>query len=112
MAHNFYIDREHSRWVVREGSQSMRPARSGTIWFDEATKRALRIEFQGLDLPRGFPVESVRVAADYDPVRLGRERYLAPAHAELIGCRRNPGGTIWCTKDSIAFGSYRRFGGE
>ena len=110
--YNFYIDREHSRWVVREGSQAIQPARSGTIWFDEATKRALRIEFQGLDLPRAFPVASVRVAADYDPVRIGRERYLAPAHAELIGCRRNPGGTTWCTKDSIDFGSYRPFGGE
>jgi hypothetical protein len=107
--YSFHIDAEQSRWLVQEGGQSIRPARDGTIWFDRATKRLLRIEFQGVDIPPDFPTETVELAIDYDLVQLGAEEYLVPTHADQLGCRRR---MAFCTKNSVEFRDYQRLAGE
>jgi len=107
--YSFHINAEESHWLVREGGQTIRPARTGTIWFDRGTKRVLRIEFQGVDIPRDFPTETLELAIDYDFVGLGEEKYLVPVHADQLGCRR---GVAFCTRNSIEFLEYRRLNGE
>lgn len=101
----FRIDAEQSHWVAKEGGRTIRPVRIGTIWFDRKTKRVLRIEFRGVEIPRGFPTETMELALDYSYVQLGQEKFLVPTHAEQLGCRR---AVAWCARNSIDLSNYRR----
>ncbi len=101
--YEFRIEGEESHWVAKEGGQAIRPTRTGTVQFDQKSKQLLHIEFQAVDIPRAFPVGSLKVAIDFDTVTLGPRKFLVPAQAELTGCRWDSG---WCTKDSIEFREY------
>ena len=92
---------------MQEGAQQIRPARKGTIWFDRITKRALRVEFQAVEIPKEFPADTMTLALEYDSVALGSKTFLLPQHAELVGCQRETG---WCTTDHIDFRGYRAAG--
>lgn len=99
----FQMDSAHSHWQVREGGQTIRPARAGTIWFDRKSKRVLRIEFQAVEIPPGFPAQSLELAIDYDYVSIAGEDVLVPVRAEQLGCRR---AVAYCTKNTIEFRDY------
>ncbi len=102
--YEYQIDGEHSHWLVTEGGQEIRPARTGKIWFDKGSTQALRVEFRALEIPKEFPADTLTLALDYDSVTLGSKTFLLPQHAELVGCARVTG---WCTKDSVDFRDYR-----
>ena len=106
---DFTVDQPNSHWTVHEGGQQIRPAYSGTIWFDRETKRALRIEYSAEDIPKTFPADTAELALEYDYVQLGQKKFLLPVHSEVLMCHR---GTAICAKNDINFRNYHKYGSE
>ena len=106
---DFTVDQPNSHWTVHEGGQQVRPAYSGTIWFDRETKRALRIEYSADDIPKTFPADTAELALEYDYVLLGRKKFLLPVHSEVLVCHR---GSSICAKNDIEFRNYHKYGSE
>jgi hypothetical protein len=106
---DFTVDQVHSHWTIHEGGQSYQPAYSGTIWFEKATGRALRVEFSADDVPKAFPADTAETALDYEYVQLGQKRFLLPVHSEVLICHR---GMSACSKNEIDFRNYHKYGAE
>jgi hypothetical protein len=109
LMYDFSVDQPHSRWTIHEGGQAVQPAYSGTIWFEKATGRALRVEFSAEDIPKAFPADTAETALDYEYVLLGQKRFLLPVHSDVLVCHR---GMSACAKNSIDFRNYHKFGAE
>ncbi|MGA2183494.1 MAG: hypothetical protein ABSH47_10730 [Bryobacteraceae bacterium] len=109
LMYDFSVEQSHSHWTVHEGGQSIRPAYSGTIWFDKATGHTLRIEYSADDLPKEFPADTAELTLDYDYVQLGQKRFLLPVHSEVLMCHR---GMSACAKNAIDFRNYHKYGAE
>ena len=108
--YDFSVDQTNSHWHVNTESQSYSPAYSGAIWIDQQNFRVLRIELQAKDMPRGFPLDSVESAVDYDYVRLGdSQQYLLPTHAEALSCAR---GSSDCQRNVTEFRNYKKFSAD
>ncbi|HTQ55731.1 MAG TPA: hypothetical protein VMI94_14790 [Bryobacteraceae bacterium] len=107
VSYTYRLDPPHSHWTVRQGGQTVRPWRTGTIWFDRQTKRLLRIESRASWIPPEFPLDTASVALDYDYVPLRGGLYLVPTHAEQSACWRE---TTSCTRYSVDFTDYRPLG--
>jgi len=106
---DFTVDLPHSHWTIHEGGQAIHPAYSGTIWFEKATGRAMRIEFSADDIPKEFPADTAETSLDYDYVLLGQKRFLLPVHSDVLICHR---GASICSKNSIDFRNYHKYGAE
>ena len=106
---DFNVDQPNSHWTVKEGGQSIRPAYSGTIWFEKTSGRALRVEYSADDVPKTFPADTVETSLDYDNVQLGQRKFLLPVHSEVLMCHR---GTPICSKNVIEFRNYHKYGAE
>jgi hypothetical protein len=108
--YDFEVAREGSHWNIHSGSQSYRPAYTGSVWIDPATSRVLRIEMEAKGFPAEFPVDHVESATDYQNIRLGdAKQYLLPVHAETLSCQR---GTADCSRNVIDFRNYHKYAGE
>ena len=108
--YSYQVTRENSHWTIQVGSQSFRPAYSGSVWIDPSTARVLRIEMEGKGFPDDFPTDHVESATDYDYVRLGgTQQYLLPVHAENLSCQRSSNN---CSRNVIDFRNYHKFEGE
>ncbi len=108
--YNFEVKKENSHWDVHAMSQSYSPAYKGAVWIDPQTARVLRIEMEAVNIPAGFPLDTVESATDYQYVRLGdAQQYLLPVHAENLSCQR---GTPYCSKIAIDFRNYHKYTGE
>ncbi len=108
--YSFSVKQERSMWDVHVGSESYRPAYSGTVWIDPSNARVLRIEMQASDLPQSFGTDRVETATDYEYVRLsGSTQYLLPVRAAVLSCQR---GSYNCVRNNIDFRNYRKFGAE
>ncbi len=108
--YEFSVDQPNSHWHVTTESQSYAPAYSGAIWIDAQNFRVLRIEMSARDMPRGFPLDTVESAVDYDYVRLGDSQlYLLPTHAENLTCAR---GTADCQRNVTEFRNYKKFSAD
>jgi len=108
--YEFSVDQPNSHWHVNTESQSYSPAYTGAIWIDQQNFRVLRIELAARDLPRGFPLDTVESAVDYDYVRLGdAQQYLLPTHAEALSCAR---GTADCQRNVTEFRNYKKFSAD
>jgi hypothetical protein len=103
------VEQRNSHWDIHAVSESYSPGYTGTIWIDKATSRVLRIEIAAEKIPRGFPLDTVESAIDYDFVLIGDSKYLLPVHSEALSCRR---GTSECTRNVIDFRNYKKFGAE
>jgi len=106
---DFTVDQPNSHWTIHEGGQQVRPAYSGTIWFDRETKRALRIEYSAEDIPKTFPADAAELALEYDYVQLGIKKFLLPVHSDVLMCHR---GSSICAKNAIDFRNYHKYGAE
>lgn len=107
---DFFVNQENSHWTVHGAAQSYRPAYKGAVWIDKETGRVLRIEMQSRQMPQDFPFDKVEMACDYDFVRLGTmTQFLLPVHSENLSCQR---GTSICSRNTIDFRNYRKFGSE
>ncbi len=110
LVYDFNVDKQHSHWQVSMETQSIDPAYRGTVWIDRETFHVLRIEMQARNLPSDFLLDKVEMVTEYDFVRLsGSEPYLLPIHAENLACQR---GTSYCSRNTIDFRNYRKFGAE
>jgi len=109
LMYDFSVDRPHSHWTVKEGGQMMKPAYSGTIWFEKSSGRVLRLEYSAEDIPKEFPADTVERSIDYEYVQLGQRRFLLPVHSDVLGCQR---GSSLCYKNAIDFRNYHKYGSE
>jgi hypothetical protein len=60
-------------------------------------------------MPRGFPLDTVESAIDYDFVLIGEGKFLLPVSSEVLNCGR---GTSECGRNVIEFRNYRKFSSE
>jgi hypothetical protein len=104
--YDFTVVEPNSHWHVESEGQSYQPGYTGTIWIDKENYRALRIELAAQGFPRGFPLDQVESAIDYDNVLIGEKKYLLPVHSEALSCER---GTNECSRNVIEFRNYKKF---
>ncbi len=107
--YDFKVALHNSDWLTKIGGQALKPAYSGSVWIDRSTAQVRRIEMQGENIPKDFPLDSLQWAVDYDNVRLGTAAFLLPVHAENLYCQR---GSTVCFKNEIDFRDYHKFSGE
>ncbi len=107
--YDFKVALHNSDWMTTVGSQTLRPAYSGSVWIDKASGQVRRIEMQADNIPKNFPVDSIQWAVDYEEVSLGTAKFLLPTHAENLGCWR---GSPICTKNTTDFRDYHKYSGE
>ena len=60
-------------------------------------------------MPKGFPLDTVESAVDYDYVMIGSTKFLLPVHSEALSCER---GTSICSRNVIDFRNYKKFGAD
>jgi hypothetical protein len=107
--YDFSVEQPNSHWHVHAGDQSCQPEYAGVIWIDKENFRVLRIELEARNMPRGFPLDTVESAVDYDYVNIGGDRFLLPVHSEALSCER---GTSLCDRNVIDFRNYKKFGAD
>ena len=107
--YSFHVERERSNWQANVASASYVPEYKGSVWIDETTQRLVRIEMQALNLPLGFPLDTMELTIDYAMIRIGSQEYLLPAHSSILSCSR---GSARCTWNKIEFRNYRKFSSE
>jgi hypothetical protein len=107
--YDFSVERENSHWGIHSDGQSYKPEYTGAIWIDKENYRVLRIEMSARNIPKGFPLDTVESAVDYDYVMISGSKYLLPVHAEALSCER---GTSGCARNVIDFRNYRKFGAD
>jgi hypothetical protein len=107
--YDYSVEQPNSHWKVESRGQTYSPAYTGSIWIDKQTARVLRIELAAQGMPRGFPLDTVESAVDYDFVLIGDGKFLLPVHSEALSCGR---GTSDCSRNVIEFRNYRKFTAE
>jgi hypothetical protein len=107
--YDFSVEQPNSHWHVYAGAESYKPEYTGSIWVDKENFRVLRIELSARNMPRGFPLDTVESAVDYDYVMIGGTKYLLPVHSEALSCER---GTSVCSRNVIDFRNYKKFGAD
>ncbi len=61
------------------------------------------------DMPREFPLDTVKSSVDYDFVPIEDHRFLLPVHSEAVSCIQ---GTSECTRNVIEFRDYKKYGAD
>ena len=107
--YDFSVEQPNSHWHVHAGDQEYQPEYVGVIWIDKENFRVLRIELEARNMPRGFALDTVESAVDYDYVVIGGEKFLLPVHSETLSCER---GTSLCDRNVIDFRNYKKFGAD
>lgn len=107
--YDFKVTLPRSDWTITIGSQTLRPAYSGSIWVDKTSTQVRRIELQADNVPKDFPLDEIQSAIDYESVSLGTPKFLLPVRAENLSCQR---GSSFCTKNTIEFRDYHKYSGE
>ncbi len=107
--YDFSVEQGNSHWSIQSAGQSYKPEYTGAIWIDKENYRVLRIEMSARNMPKGFPLDTVESAVDYDYVMISADKYLLPVHAEALSCDR---GTSDCSRNVIEFRNYRKFGAD
>ncbi len=110
LVYGYTVKQTNSHWSIHApDKRTYRPAYKGSLWIDKETHRVMRIEQQTLTMPEDFPFDKTEATLDYDFVRIGTQSFLLPAHGENLICQR---GTSQCSRNSIDFRNYRKFGAE
>jgi hypothetical protein len=104
--YDFSVEQQNSHWHIESEGQSYMPAYNGSIWIDKENYRVLRIELSAQNMPRGFPLDQVESAVDYDYVFIGEGKYLLPIHSEALSCAR---AASQCSRNVIEFRNYKKF---
>jgi hypothetical protein len=104
----FDVLREHSHYrLLANGNVEYVAAYRGQIWVDDETKMVMRLEMSAYGIPFGFPVRSVSTTLDYEFTKVGANKYLLPAKAEIVSAHHSQ-----TTKNLEEFRQYRKFGVE
>ena len=108
-SYDYLVAQPHSVWLIQANGEKYRPSYSGVIWIDKETYRVLRIEMAARDMPREFPLDTVRSSVDYDFVPIEDHRFLLPVHSEAVSCLQ---GTSECSRNVIEFRGYKKYGAD
>jgi hypothetical protein len=79
----------------------------GRVVVDRDTFAILRLEMQCDDIPPGFPINTVRLALDYDFVVINGNRFVLPTHLEMHSSE--PAYSSW---NQTTYTAYRKFGAD
>ncbi len=107
--YDYVVTHQRSTWTLHADGHTWKPAYAGSVWFDKATYRVLRIELAARDLPRDFPMDTAESSIDYDFVLIGSQKVLLPSAADSLSCTR---GSSDCTRNHTEFHNYRKFGAD
>jgi hypothetical protein len=107
--YDYLVEQRHSAWLLEANGEKYRPSYSGAIWIDKETYRVLRIEMAARDMPREFPLDTVKSSIDYDFVPIEDRRFLLPVHSEAVSCLQ---GTSECTRNVIEFRGYKKYAAD
>ncbi len=87
--YDYSVEQPNSHWKVESRGQTYSPAYTGSIWIDKETARVLRIELAASGMPRGFPLDTVESAVDYDYVLIGEgASFCSPCIPKRWSCGR------------------------
>ncbi len=108
--YDFRVDQPHSGWHVQAPGQYILPSYDGSVWLDQQSAQALRIEMRAIDIPKAFPRLTVETAVNYGYITLGTsEEFLLPELAEVLSCSRV---SSQCERNFILFHDCHRFTSE
>ena len=83
----------------------------GRVWIDRETNRVLRFEQIATEIPGDFPITAASTLIDYDWVTINENKYLLPAHSEILLTTTNRSMSIQ-SRNEIRFRGYQKFGAE
>jgi len=106
---DYLVEQPHSAWLIQANGETYRPSYAGVIWIDKETYRVLRIEMAARDMPREFPLDTVKSSVDYDFVPIEDRKFLLPVHSESVSCIQ---GTSECTRNVIEFRDYKKYAAD
>ena len=107
--YDYLVEQPHSAWLIQANGETYRPSYAGVIWIDKETYRVLRIEMAARDMPREFPLDTVKSSVDYDFVPIEDRKFLLPVHSESVSCIQ---GTSECTRNVIEFRDYKKYAAD
>ena len=85
------------------------PGYRGTLWVDPETSRVMRLEWEAVNLPSAFMLQSMQSSVDYAYVELGAERFLMAKHSEAVLCYR---ASTMCSRNMIDWKDYHLYQSE
>lgn len=105
---SFDIERQYSKFhVTAEKVLDTVPAYRGLIYIDQDTRMVTKFTQIPYDLPADFPIKEVKMALDYDFVKIGDSEFLLPLKSTNTSRQ-----TRYMSKNEIEFRLYRKFGTE
>ncbi len=107
--YDYLVSQPHSDWLIQANGEKYRPSYAGVIWIDKETYRVLRIEMAARDMPREFPLDTVKSSVDYDFVAIEDHTFLLHVHSEAVSCIQ---GTSECTRNVIEFRDYKKYAAD
>ncbi|MEZ5402414.1 MAG: hypothetical protein R2729_22255 [Bryobacteraceae bacterium] len=109
LKYTYTVRQLNSHWKVAFNNQTIYPAYRGTVWFDAETARILRLEMQGRQLPKKFPLASVEMVLEFGLVGINGKGYLVPVTSGNLACKAE---SAMCTKNETTYSNYRKFATE
>ncbi len=111
--YSYRIERENSGFSADGGSLlshvRINWGAQGEVHIDAERRQAVRLTVESMDMPAASPVKNVRIAIDYDFLKIGDDEFLLPSHSMTITIDKN-GKTAH--KSDSEFSEYRRFSAD
>jgi hypothetical protein len=107
--YDFQVPQARSHWSIMTTRGVVTPGYRGAIWVDPETSRVMRLEWEAVNLPPDFMLDSMQTSIDYDYVELGAERFLMAKHSEAVLCYR---GSTSCARNVIDWKEYHLYQSE
>jgi hypothetical protein len=107
--YDFQVPQARSHWSIMTTRGVVTPGYRGTLWINPETGRVMRLEWQAVDLPSDFMLQSMQSSVDYAYVELGAERFLMAKHSEALLCYR---ASTMCQRNVIDWKEYHLYQSE
>ena len=108
----YQIEKPFSQLTLRAGETATANVGSrGRVWIDRETNRVLRFEQIATEIPGDFPITAASTVIDYDWVTINENKYLLPAHSQILLTTTNRSQSIQ-SRNEIRFRGYQKFGAE
>jgi hypothetical protein len=110
LVYDLNVQKAFSHWIIADmHGRQYSPAYKGSLWIDKETRRVLRIEQVAQGIPRDFTFDRTEATIEYGFVSIESKTYLLPVRGENLACET---GTRNCSRNTIEFRNYRKFGAE
>ena len=107
--YDFQVPQSRSHWSIMTSRGVVTPGYRGTLWVDPETSRVMRLEWEAVNLPSDFMLQSMQSSVDYAYVELGAERFLMAKHSEAVLCYR---ASTMCSRNVIDWKDYHLYQSE